>query len=417
MTTTDLYAPVTDAILRLFLKYEPDAYNALADFVRRNLGIWLSGISNPKGLNNVAADIFTWAESRGNIDLLIARLHQHDPADAVLAVLVTERGLDVSSFAAVQATDYKALQAVAANPVTRAMLEPYRLDLQQLCLTAVRIGGWKYLHDNVDLLRSLVLAPLTLILKGPPQPSQRLEAQKLSTELAKRTTLITSRIGEMKLKESAIPWLPKRLLPAQTSLQAALQTWPGIDDLAAAVSSLGIVTSSDLSVLNSNIKNVAATIEGLSLPEKLEALQASIAKGIADAKAAEQTNAEIRSMDQQVQQVIDLVDKHDPWQLLKDAFDNYTTVGSTAEARDSWRRVNSMIDAIIEPPEDLNMVGKSMVDALAADDFFTIQDMIGALNSVISNHFLAIDGDLLKAAEQLGEMGSGLGDVLEKFDG
>jgi hypothetical protein len=59
-----------------------------------------------------------------------------------------------------------------------------------------------------------------------------------------------------------------------------------------------------------------------------------------------------------------------------------------------------------------------MVAALATGDFDdAILNAIIALNSVISSHFLSVDGNLLKAADDLGKMGTSLGQVLEKFDG
>jgi hypothetical protein len=414
MTAVDLYGSVTAAILRLF-----PTYDRLEDFARGNLGLWLNQITDrSKGLTIVAADIAKWAESRGNDKLLVVRLQQRHPGDAALRDLIAELGLDPAAYPAVAVSDLTGLEAVAADPQTRAILAPYRLDLQQLCLTAIRIGGWKYLHDNVDLLRTLVVAPLSLIIRGPPHPGHRLEVMKLATELAKRTTNITTRAAEMKLRDREIGWVAARLLPAQAQLQAALQAWPGQEQLGQATTALGIVTSSDLSLLNGNIKTVAAMIDALNLPEKLQDLQATIAASMADAAAAAQTNAEIRSMDQRVVQVLDLVDHHDQWQLLKDAFDNFSTVESVTAARDAWGRVNYMIDAIIEKPDDLMAGRTTMAAALATDDFYdAIQTAIGELNAVISNHFLAIDGDLLNAAGELGKMGTTLSQVLEKFDG
>lgn len=416
MTTDNLYTPITDAIVRLFAGYDSEAYDRLADFTRRNLGQQLTVISQAQGLKMVAAALFEWADTNFKNELLLVRLQQHDPQDAALLALVTELGLEVTDYSAVQSTDLKGLQAVAANPLTRSMFKPYQHDLETLCLTAIRIGGWKFLHDTVDLVRKLVLAPLTLIIKGPVQPGHRLDTRKLSTELAKHATFITDKVSEMGLRASETPWVTKRLLPAQASLTAALEQWPGLENLGAAASSLGIICSSDLSLLNGNIKLVAASIEGLNMPAKLADLQAEIVAGVADAKDAKQTGDEIQSMAEQIMRVIDHVDRHDQWQLVKDSFDNYFTVSTVAAARDSWAAVNAKIDSIMEIPADLASAHAAMVAALATDDFYAIQDAIGALDAVISTHFLAFDGDLLKAAGELGRMGASLGKVLETLD-
>ena len=412
MTTTDLYGPITEAVLRLF----PD-YDQLADFFRSNLGDWLNRYTDrSKGLEKVAADIAGWAESRGETRRLIVQLHRRHPNDGALQTLLTELALHVDDFPALQATDFTGLQDAATNPLTQHIISPYKTDLQALSLTAVRIGGWKYLHDNVDLMRSLVTLPLTMIVKGPAQPGHRMEAMKLSTELGKRTTNITGRVREMKLSDRNIPWVAARLLPAQTSLQVALQQWPGMEQLAAAAEALGIVTSSDLTQLNGNIKSAAGNIEVLNIPEKLQSLQAALADGTADAKAAEQTDAEIRSMNQLVEQVLDLVYLHDEWQLLKDSFDNFATVDTVAAARDAWRHVNSKIGAITNKPADLVATHAAMAEAIVTDDFNAILGALANLNAVIANHFLAFDGDLLGASENLGKMGNGLTQVLEKID-
>lgn len=420
MTTPEqLYGPLSDAIIRLFIKYEPDIYAALADFVQRNLNTRLSYItSNANGLHDVAAALTNNAIKDGYTPLLLVQLHQHDPGDEALRALVTELGIDVRDYPAVQATGLDGLQALAADPLTRSMLQPYFVDLEQLCVMATRIGGWKFLHDTIDYTRTTVLTPLLLVIKGPIQPSHYGEVTKLINALTKNTNLITDRIGEMKLKDSATPWLIKRLLPAKNSLQAALKPWPGEAEMGAAASNLGMLTSSDLSMLNDNIKIIAASIEALSMPEKLKDLQAEIAKGIADKKAAKLITDEIQSMDQQVQHVIALVDRHDPWQKLKDAFDNYLTVKNAVAARESWAAVFIRVDAIMDTPADLNDACTKMVAALATDDFdFTMQDAIGVLNASITTHFYAVDGDLLKAAEVLGQTGVSLGKVLEQFHG
>ena len=408
-TTARPTASVQDTILRLFRDYE-----SLEAFLRANLGEWLNNISHPsKGLIKVAFDVEKWALSQDGGMALVARLAATFPSDTSLAALVTSRSINIADYPPKYA-EFTGLTALAADPVGKQALVPYKLDLKQLCLISTRIGGWKYLHDQVDFLRNQVVDPLDKIRTGPADPNDLLNVLTISGTLAKIVSAISAKVAEMALEDDDVAWIEDNLLPAQAGLTQASSNWPAKDKLAPVVTDLSFITKEELAVLNGNIKAMAATIDSLSLPAKLDALTATIT----DTPNAAQTITEIASVNTSVAGVVGLVIAHDRWQLVKDGFSGMLmALGSLDDARNAWGRIARKIDKIVDKPDDLLAAHADLVKALEGSDLPTLQRAIIALNAVVNNRFFAIDKDLLIAAGDLGKIGSGLQDVLETLDG
>jgi hypothetical protein len=402
-------ASVLDAIPRLFRDYK-----TLEAFLRTNLGEWLNNISNAdKGLYIVALDLDKWAEKQDGGKRLVARLAATFPDDAGVKAMVTSLGINIADYPPKYA-EFAGLTALAADPVGKQALVPYKLDLKQLCLIAIRIGGWKYLHDQVDFMRNSVVDPLDKIRTGPPDPNDLMNVLTIGGTLAKVVSAVTGKVDEMTLDADDVAWIDDNLLPAQEGLTQASGSWPAKDKLAPVVTDLSFITKEELAVLNSNIKTMAATIDSLNLPAKLDALTATIGS----TPNAAQTATEIASVNTSVNTVVGLVIAHDRWQLVKDGFSGLLmALGSLDDARNAWGRIARKIEKIVDKPDDLLAAQADLVKALEGTDLPTLQRAIIALNAVVNNRFYAIDKDLLIAAGDLGKIGGGLQDVLETLDG
>jgi hypothetical protein len=400
---------IPDALLRSF-----STYDALEAFFRANLGVWLNQVTDrTKGLEMVAFDVMGWAEKRGADRKLVARLAATFPSDSGVAAMVTSLGINIADFPPVQA-EFTGLTALAADPVGKQALVPYKLDLKQLCLIAIRIGGWKYLHDQVDFMRNSVVDPLDKIRTGPADPNDLMNVLTIGGTLAKVVSAVTGKVAEMALDDDDVAWIDDNLLPAQDGLTQASSSWPAKDKLAPVVTDLSFITKEELAMLNSNIKTMAVTIDSLNLPAKLDALTVTVT----GTPNAAQTATEIASVNASVSTVVGLVIAHDRWQLVKDGFSGMLmALGSHDDARNAWGRIARKIDKIVDKPDDLLATQADLVTALAGTDLPTLQRAIIALNAVINNRFFAIDKDLLIAAGDLGKIGGVLQDVLETLDG
>ncbi len=405
----DPMVAVKDAILRLF-----PSYDALEGFLRANLGLWLNQITDRTlGLDVVAFKLVRWAESTGADKALAARLATTFPSDTGVAALVATLQINTANFPAQQA-QFSGLTALAADPIGKQALLPYRLDLKQLCRIAVRIGGWKFLHDQVDYLRNNVGVPLEAIKARPTTPSDLMDVLNIANWLEKIVVAITAKVAEMALKDDDVPWIEDNLLPAKDELALATRGGLAKDKLDPVVTDLSFITTNELAVLNNNIKEMASTIESLSLPDKLAALE----RAIAGSSNAIQTSEEIGSVNQSVAQVLVLVDGHAKWQYVKDSFAGMLmALGSLGDARNAWGRLNRQINKIDEKPDDLVAAQTELDAALDGEDMSRVQVAIVSLNAVVNTRFFAIDKDLLIAAEALGKIGNSLQTVLEALDG
>jgi hypothetical protein len=408
-TAIDPLIAVCDAILRLF-----PTYDALELFLRTNVGLWLNRITDrTKGLDIVALDVATWSVKEDGGKALPARLADTFKGDADLAALAKSLAINSADFPPLQA-EFTGLKSLAGDTTGRQALLPYRLDLKQLCKIAIRIGGWKFLHDQVDFLRNNVAAPLETIKARAAAPSDVIDMSNIARTLATIVAAIQGKAAEMQLTDDDLPWIPDYLLVAQDNLGLAAQSWPAKDKLDAVVADLAMITTKELGALNAKITEMASTIDSLSLPDKLAALQQAIA---ATANAG-QTTDEVASVSDSVKKVLALVDGHSRWQNVKDSFTGMLlAMVSLAEANQAWGRLKRQIDKIIDKPDDLLAAQADLVATLGGSDLVALQRAIITLNSVISNRFFAIDKDLLLAAGGLGKIGGSLKEVLDKLDG
>lgn len=393
------------------------SYDDLEDFAANRIGLRLNNVTVASaGMVTAARAAIKWAQSEGALAQLLAMLAQKFPDFAPLQALVAEVGIDVVAFAAKELPRLPGLNDAARDPATRKAFAPYRFDIENLCRLAIEVRDWKYLHDKVDAIRNNVYNPLLavrpmLAMAGPIVKS-------LQPNLDRDGGDIAAKVDSMALAEDDRTWIDVRLLPARDLLQTAVGHWPAEAEYTYIMELLSIVTSSDLSGLNTMIKSTAASITALKINEKLALLKADVTAIIGEGGRASDVASDIANVEAAVATLLDRNTIHNRWQRIKDELEPLGTAPDRASmrARMSWQIIDPLLGKCEDRPPDVDPL-RARITAIFADPQATdLAEAIGKLDGIVAQQFYAVDKNLLDAAEALGQIGGGLKKVLDILD-
>ena len=96
-------------------------YDALGRFLLMKLDVKLAVLVEPTGLEKAAGVVIDWAEETGATPRLLAMLRR-DTDNAALQTVIDSHGIRIEDFSQVAAGSLAGMQAVAADPATRAAL-------------------------------------------------------------------------------------------------------------------------------------------------------------------------------------------------------------------------------------------------------------------------------------------------------
>ena len=416
-----------DVIVALF-----ESYGALDQFAWNQLNTRLSAFVTDagQGMTLIAGKLTLWAQNYGTLPLLIVQLWVKNPNETRLQELATDLAIPLIKPASSEQPPLAGMAAAAENTAARTAMQAYKPDIVNLCIVTTKLGALKFLHDRLDTLRLTICKPLDSVKARLPAPDAQDSLDDYRRSLDKLVLEITGRVTSAGLTENDVAWVEECLLPAQSLLTTAANSWPAETELDSAMGLLADITTRSLAEVNGQIK---AGADAMNIP----IFSARMDEMKSDVAPLQPTDAERQGLADDLDRIkaaitalAALVIEHDLWQRIKDAAGALSTARRqpVKMIRLQWVRPQRMIEksrvGAIFPPADALFAAVSALDATLTaaglDDSQpsdAARDAISGLENHIDNHFYTLDANLLGACENIGQLGSRLGEVLEALNG